>query len=222
MKLPETIKIVVADDHAFFREGLIAFLNNERGMEVIGEAVNGEQLVRAVQQLKPDVVITDVKMPGLDGVEAIREMEAAGCTARCIVFSSFDYEYLVVEAIEAGAKGYIVKDVEKKELMEAIRMVYNDKYYYSSAVSARIVNSLSYGSRDMHMAAEAGLLNKKEREIVRLVCREETSEEIGKKLFMSKKNVDFLRAKIMKKLNVKTMIGLVIYAVKNKIFINED
>jgi DNA-binding NarL/FixJ family response regulator len=140
----------------------------------------------------------------------------------CIAISTFDSEYLIAEAIEAGAKGYIVKNAQKNEIMDAIHSVYNNCPYYCRTVTAMLTKKISLAGANPNQQWTKKVVSEREKEIIRLVCREETSEEIGKKLFMSKKNVDFLRGKIMKKLNVQTMIGLVIYAVKNEIFINED
>lgn len=215
--LTENIRIIVADNHKFFRDGFVSFLKKERGIAVVGEAINGRQLVNMVDELRPDIVLTDLKMQEMDGVEAIAKINEAGYTGGCIVLSSYDDEWLVVEAIEAGAKGYLVKDVSPEEIMEAIRTVYHNKKYYCTAVSTVLAGNISR-PKVQTQPTPLLLLNEQEQEILRQVCQGKSSRQIAAYLFMGRKNVEFIRDKIKKKLGAKSIAELAVRAMQAGIF----
>jgi DNA-binding NarL/FixJ family response regulator len=215
--MSNTIKVIIADDHDLYRDGLRMLLEKDKDIEVIGEAANGKQLVELVKQNPPDVVLTDLIMPGVDGVAAIKEIFKTGFT-RIITLSTFDSEHLIVEALEAGALGYILKNAQKGEIIEAIKTINDFRPYYCRSTSSRMARLVGQSKFNPYTKEKLDLFSEKEKEIIRLVCEEKSSEEIGKILFMSKRTVDGIRAKILSKMNVKTVAGVAIYAIKNGIY----
>ena len=213
----KTIKVIIADDHDLYRDGLRMLLNMDSDIEILGEAGNGKHLIELVNEHTPDVVLTDLIMPGLDGVKAIKEIFKNGFT-RIIALSTFDSEHLIVEALEAGALGYVLKNAQKGEIIEAIKTIYDFIPYYCKSTSSRLVKLISKSKFNPYTKSNLDLFSEKEKEIIRLICEEKSSEEIGKILFMSKRTVDGIRVKILIKMNVKTVAGVAIYAIKNSIY----
>ncbi|MFT4155164.1 response regulator [Parafilimonas sp.] len=218
----QKIKVVVADDHDLYRDGLKMLLNQEPEIEIVGEAADGNKLVERVKETKPDVVLTDLRMPGIDGIQAIREIFEAGLSANCIAISTYDSDQLIVDALEAGAKGYIVKNAKNGEIVEAVKTVYAGDPYYCKSTGLKLARKISKSKFNPYDKMQRDLFSEQEKEIMRLVCREKTSEEIGDLLSMSPRTVERIRSKIMEKAGVKSTIGLVIYAIKNGIFFIEE
>lgn len=219
MMYNKKIRVLIADDHPVYLDGLEVLLHNDMDIELVGTATNGEQLVRLTQQLLPDVVLTDLKMPGdIDGIQAIKEITALNLPCSCIALSTFDTDYLIIEALEAGAMGYITKNVQRGEIIEAIKTVNERQPYYCRTTSLRLARQIGKSSFNPYNKAGLHLFNELEKEMICLICREKTSEDIGKELFMAKRTVEGIRAKILEKAGVKTPIGLVVYAIKNSIY----
>lgn len=212
------IRVLIADDHTVYLDGLEVLLSNHDDIELVGAAVNGEQLIRLARQLSPDVILTDLKMPGIDGIQAIKEITALNLPCACIALSTFDTDYLIIEALEAGAMGYITKNVQRNEIIEAIKTVHDRQPYYCRTTSLRLARQIGKSSFNPYNKAGLHLFNELEKEMICLICREKTSEDIGKELFMAKRTVEGIRAKILEKAGVKTPIGLVVYAIKNAIY----
>ncbi len=217
----EKIRVFIADDHDLYRDGLRMLLNKDGEIEVVGEASNGKELIDLAAKLNPDVIITDLIMPGIDGVAAIKTLFTKGMT-RIIALSTFDSERLIVNALEAGAKGYVIKNAQKGEIIAAVKMLYKYQPYYCSSTSGRLARRIGRSSFNPYDSENRHEFSEREKEIIRLVCQEKSSEEIAKLLFMSKRTVDGIRARILGKMNVKTTAGIAIYAIKNSIYILED
>ncbi|MGH2646231.1 MAG: response regulator [Ginsengibacter sp.] len=214
---PEKIRVIIADDHDLYRAGLQMLLANDTEIEVVAEACNGRELIQCANQYTPDVIVTDLIMPGIDGVQAIKEIHKTGIK-RIIALSTFDSEHLIVEALEAGALGYILKNAQNGEIIEAIKTIYDYVPYYCKSTNSRLAIMISKSKFNPYTRVALDLFSEKEKEIIRFICEEKSSEEIGKILFMSKRTVDGIRAKILSKMNVKTSAGVAIYAIKNSIY----
>lgn len=208
--------MIIADDHEVYRMGLRMLLQGSEEIELTGEAANGQKLIELVAENTPDVVLTDLMMPEMDGIEAIRKMKIAGFT-KCIALSTFDNDRLIMEALEAGAKGYITKNAQKGEIIEAIKLVNQSVFYYCKSTSSRLARLIGVSEFNPYAKAPTQLFTQEETEIIRLICKEKTSEEIAKVLFMGKRNVERIRTRILSKMNVKTATGVVMYAIKNSI-----
>ncbi len=129
------IRIVIADDHEIFRDGFRIMLKKQTDIELVGEAADGNELIEIVEAMKPDIVLTDIKMPILSGIEAARIIKKKYPTMRIIALSMFDDDNLIIDMLESGAKGYLLKNTSKSEIVDAINMVYNDQFYYCRSTS---------------------------------------------------------------------------------------
>lgn len=213
------IRVLIADDHDIFRDGLSLLLLKEPTIELVGDAANGKKLIQMAKELQPDIVLTDLKMPEIDGIEAIKTLkELYPTTIKAIALSSFDSDTMVIDALEAGAMGYIIKNADRGEIVDAIRMVYTGSPYYCKTTSGRLVKLIARSEFNPYKADTIKLFSDKEKEIIRLICEEKTSKEIGELLFMSSRTVEGHRVKILEKMNVKTTAGIAIYAIKNGIY----
>jgi DNA-binding NarL/FixJ family response regulator len=210
-----TIRIIIADDHEMVRDGLRVMIGKIRELEIIGEALNGEQLVQLTRRLSPDVILTDVKMPGMSGLEAAKIIKKEFPHIGIVALSSYDEEDLVIDMMNAGAKGYLLKNASNRELTEAVKAVYKDDFYYCSQAQIKMA------------AGKANLLNKnreenkftdRELQVIRMICEEKTSKEIGATLGLQSRTIERYRDAIMEKMDVKNLAGIVMYAVKNNLY----
>lgn len=211
------IKVIIADDHDVYRDGLKMLLQSDPGIEVIAEARNGIELIEFVDAYPPDVILTDLVMPGKSGIEAIKELFAKGFK-RIIAISTFESEQLIVEALQAGVSGYIIKNAKRGEIIQAVKEVYLFKKYYCQSTSSRLAGMIDELKINPSTKEKLDLFSEKEKEIIRFVCEEKTSEEIAGILFMSKRTVDGYRSRILIKMNVKTLAGVAVYAIRNSIY----
>lgn len=218
MTTENTLSIIIADDHAVFRYGLKAMLEKDNRYRVIAEATNGEELVNLVKQFKPQVVLADMVMPVLTGIEAIRKIRELDQPPPCIALSTFSNEHLIIEALEAGAAGYIVKNAEKGEIETAIQTVYEGHPYYCKSTTTKVTGMLIKSPFNPYGKIPVPFFSEREKEIIKYICQEKTSEEIGKLLCIGIRTIESDRAKILDKMNVKTSAGVVIYAIKNFLY----
>ena len=215
---PDKIRIVIADDHPVFREGLAMIVRSNTNMAVIAEAGSGSQLVQLVKTYKPDVVLSDIKMPDMEGIEAIRLIMAMDLPTRCILLSHYDNDHLILEALAAGAYGYLVKKASPKEIFDAIEAVAGGRQYFCRFASSKL-NRL-FSRSIYHLVAEdsSPVFSATEKQVISLLCEEKSSDDIGKMLFMSRRTVEGHKAKIMAKIGTKTTVGVVVYAIKNGLY----
>ncbi len=204
------IHILLADDHTIVRQGLKLILSAQTDLQVVGEAANGRQAVEMAAQLKPDIVLMDVAMPDMNGVEATKRIVTANQRAKVLVLSMHKEAVYVREILRAGARGYILKDAIDTELLNAIRSVARGDGYVSPAVSGALLQD--YGQRS---ADPADSLSPREREGLGLIAEGKTNKEIATKLNLSVYTVDSHRSKIMEKLNLHSTGELVRFAIKN-------
>lgn len=214
---PSKIRLVIADDHPVVREGLATLLvESHSGIEIVGQANSGRQLIQVVKTVRPDVVLTDIKMPGCTGIEAVSEIKKLDETIRCIVLSQYDNEQLIMDAVRAGALGFLIKTAHKREIIEAILSVYEFRPYYCY-FSATKLNRLTAGNINNDNSQNPSL-TEKELEIIKLICEEKSSREIGAQLFLSSRTVEGHKARIMAKTGAKTTVGIVVYAILHGIY----
>ena len=205
-------KILLVDDHAMFRSGMKALLESERGFEVVGEAASGDEGVDRVRELKPDVVVMDLSMPGSNGLDATRRIAALGLKARVLVLTVHAEEEYLVPVVEAGASGYLTKTSADQDLVDAIRIVARGEVYLPPKATRLLLQQYRNATPD----ATPGLqeLSAREREVMALTAEGFSSREIGEKLFISPKTVDTYRARIMEKLGLNHRSELVRFALK--------
>jgi len=214
-KYHHPIKIVIADDHELIREGLSLILAKEPNISIMGIAANGQELVTLVQQHRPQVVLTDIVMPVMNGIEATQRIKDILPEIEVIALSMFDDQSMIVDILEAGAIGYLLKNADKSEILDAIQAVSEHEHYYCKAISIKLARYVSQ-SRTKQKAAVH--FSEKQLEVIRYICMEFTTQEIGKELYLSKRTIDGYRSAILEKMNVRGTAGIVIYAIQHGLF----
>jgi two-component system response regulator NreC len=208
------IRIALADDHTVLRAGLKSLLERQRDFEVVGEASDGRELLHIVDEAIPDVVITDIGMPKLNGAEATSQIVAKHPSTRVIVLSMHSDEAYVLRALKAGARGYLVKESAEADLMTAIRTVHSGKAFFSPSVSALLVEDYVRQMRDRGVEDSYELLSTREREVLQLIAEGKTNKEIANLLGLSVYTVETHRGNILQKLNLHSVPELILYAVR--------
>ena len=209
------IRLLIADDHEIFRDGLVLMLSKQSHIILEGQAEDGKELIEMVKEKQPDMVLTDIKMPRMDGIEATRYIRTYFPQVNIIALSMFDEENLIVDMLEAGAKGYLLKNADKQEILEAIECVSQDKEFYCQHTSARLASMIVKSKFNPYRKTEVVEFNDREKDIVRLICLQFTAQEIADKLYLSKRTVEGYRTRILEKMNVKNTAGVVIFALKH-------
>jgi DNA-binding NarL/FixJ family response regulator len=211
--MPSSIRILLADDHPVLRSGLEALLSLEEGLEVVGQASTGEEAVDKTRLLRPDVVVMDLTMPGLGGVEATRQIGELGLGARVLVLTSQTEEEFLLPVLEAGGSGFVRKTSADSDLVNAIRTVARGEVFlYPSATRLLLKQYTNARTRTNEDPLES--LSEREREVLGLTAEGYSSAEIGKRLFLSPKTVDTYRARMMQKLGLTHRAELVHLALK--------
>ena len=195
----EIIRVIIADDHPVVREGLSAMLSREEDIRVVGEAENGVQAVSKARELQPDIVLMDLRMPELDGVEAMRQIGAHNPNIKFIVLTTYDNDEYIFRGIEAGARGYLLKDAPRQELFKAIRGVYKGESLLQPAVAGKVLDRFAQLSRQTQVP-EA--LSERELEVIKLMAKGSANKEIAAELFISESTVKSHIASIFQKLEV--------------------
>lgn len=215
------IKLIIADDHNMFRRGLSSVLGHVKDIAILASVANGKALVQAAKELKPDVVITDIEMPGIDGITAIQEMKAAGLTTRSLILSTYNSNQLIIDAMEAGALGYITKNADDDEIIDAVRCIYGYQHYYCKTTNLNLIKRIAKSEFNPYKRLSIDLLNDREKMVAVLFCQQKTAEEMAKILFLSKRTVEGIKEKIKKKIGAKSDTGIAIFAIQNGIYIIE-
>lgn len=210
------IRIVIADDHPMFREGIYLLLEKQDELEIIGEANDGEQLIRVTKNLLPDIVITDIDMPHVNGIEATKAIKTEHPGTGVIALTMFGEDHLIVDMLEAGATGYLLKNARKDDLTEAVNTVYSGQSYYCGSTSMRLTKMIaqSKGFRDMPKKD----FSEKELDIMKLICEQYASKEIADATQLTQRTVEKYRGDIMEKIGARNLAGIVIYAIRNGIY----
>ena len=212
------IKVVLVDDHVLLRNGLANLINSFGGYKVLFEANNGKDFT---DQLKPatapDIVLLDINMPEMDGYETAVWLKKNYPLVKVLALSMYDNENAIIRMFKAGAKGYILKDCDPAELRAALDSINSKGFYYSEMVTGRLIHTINQLDEDDNTVKNLIQLNDRELEFLKLACSELTYKEIADKMFLSPRTIDGYRDALFEKLNVKTRVGLVMYAIKNGI-----
>ncbi|MDB5199234.1 MAG: response regulator transcription factor [Chitinophagaceae bacterium] len=222
MDLYKNIKIILADDHELFRDGFSAMLKKESDIELLGEAKDGEELIRLTRLFKPDIVVTDIVMPVMSGIDATKMIVKDFPHIGVIALSMSNQDNLIVQMIEAGAQGFLIKNAHKDEIVEAIKTVHNGDKYYCKSTTGKLTKILTYNNYLPVSEQRASIFSAKEFTIIRLICRGHSSQQIADELKHSIRTIDSYRKNILKKMNVKNVTGILKYAIKNKIYYPEE
>ena len=225
----ESIKILLVDDHIIVRNGIKSLLESEEGIQVVGEASNGAEAVSEFERLSPDLVIMDIRMPKMNGIEATRAIKQNYHNSKIIILSMHDIEDYVLQAVESGADGYLLKDTGKESFIKALQKVHEGEKYFSSDISYIIVNQYlnkvdTQGTDDKTGAQPAEdkfNLTRREKQVLKLVIDGLTNKEIAEQLGKSVRTIETHRFKIMKKLNVHNAIEMLKVVEENNLFSEE-
>ncbi len=209
------IKVFIADDHAMMREGLRLIVEGEKDLCVVGEAADGSQAVRLIQRLAPDVVVMDIAMPKLNGIEATYQILNSKTFTRIIILSMHSSKEHIFRALEAGAEGYLLKESAGKEMVKAIRTVYAGRRFLSDRISQTVIEDYIHQRRADAEGSPIKRLSPREREVLQLVVEGKSSAEIASNLFLSPKTVETYRSRLMHKLGIKDLPGLVKFAIQH-------
>jgi DNA-binding NarL/FixJ family response regulator len=221
---PEVIRVLSADDHRMVRQGLRTFLELQNGIEVAGEAADGAQCAELAAELKPDVILLDLVMPGVDGVGAMELLREAGSTARVLVVTSFTDRRMIIPAIRAGARGYVYKDVDPAALAAAVRSVHAGHVLLEPEVAAALLDSGggSGGSGGAETGPQAPPLTAREREVLVLIAQGRSNREIARALVLAEKTVKTHVSNILMKLGVSDRTQAALWAVRHGIAVEDD
>jgi two-component system, NarL family, response regulator NreC len=214
----DKIRILLTDDHVLLRSGLKALLHCSPQFEVIGEAGDGNEALRMVEELSPDILILDLSMPGMSGVDCVKEIRSRNLPCRILVLTMYDDEEYIKEVMQAGADGYILKKCADTELIEGILKVHAGKKYLNETISQTLIDSLLRASGEKSNAQDPYIvLSTREREVLRFLAQGHTNSEIAQMLSLSAKTVDTYRSRIMTKLNLRKKSELVNYAIQHRL-----
>jgi len=211
------IKYAIADDHKIFRRGIISALADTPELKLVLEAENGKELLDALPKNKPDVILLDLKIHEMDGIEAAQQIRKFDNEVKIVVLSMLDDEKYVIHLMEIGANGYLLKNAEPEEIKTAIFTVHENGYYFNDFVNKALLKKLTHRSQVKPVFNKNIELTDREQEVLKLICQEHTATEIANLIFLSPRTVEGIRTKLLEKIGVKNTAGLVMYAVKNKI-----
>ncbi|MFZ1281032.1 MAG: response regulator transcription factor, partial [Ignavibacteriaceae bacterium] len=206
----QVIKILVADDHTLFRQGIIRLLEDQNNFSVIAEAENGKELIEMYFNLFPDIILADIAMPELTGIEAVQEILIRDRTAKALFLSMYDAGEYVYKVIKSGGKGLVNKNILEDELFLAIDRVYKgDKYFGRKWNDENLKNLIDEFEKKSNENSKVDIeLNFREEHILQLIINGATSKEIAEKLLLSKKTIDYYRSNLLRKFDIKTQIEL--------------
>jgi len=217
---PDTIHILVCDDHALFREGLSRILDETEGCKVVGKAANGQEAVEKAVELRPDLILLDVVMPGMDGIDAARTLRKRKVPSRIIMLSAYDEERFVLDAWKAGIHGYILKDTATAELMRAVQCVADGEVWVGEGFLARVMEKYRAALDGKDQEADGpGGLTKREVDVLRLVGAGMRNKEIAARLFISEKTVKTHLTHIYQRLGLHDRVEVALYAIRHGVVI---
>lgn len=213
------IRIVIADDHPLFIEGFVSTINKKATdkIKIVGEANNGKELVDEVDQKKPDVVITDISMPVMDGLQASRYINQTYQNVGIIALTMHDDPELICEMFETGAKGYLIKNANYKEVIEAIETVYRGEMHYCSTSSTRLIKKIGPSKYNNYKKNNSISFCDIEIKIMKLICKQITTKEMADEMYMSTRTIEQYIHRIKEKIEAKNMVGIALYSIKNGI-----
>lgn len=214
----EKIKVIIVDDHKIVRDGIISFTLGHEIIEIIGEAGKENELMNLLDQTIPDIIVMDISLPGKSGIELTDFITRQFPDIKILILSALDEEDTIVDAIEAGAKGFLHKECEEKEFLFAIQKIYNDENYFGKRISSIIQKSFVKKAKDSSFNDFTNrLLSNRELEVIQCLAKGCSDKKIAEKLYISLRTVETHKKNIREKLNINSTAELVIYAIKNNI-----
>ncbi|MFH1057394.1 MAG: response regulator transcription factor [Pseudomonadota bacterium] len=220
--MSEKIRVLIADDHAIVREGALRLLNAQPDMEVVGEASDGREVLAKAMEIKPDVLVLDISMPGLTGLDLVPMLRQSLPETQIAVLSVHNKQAFVQQILHSGALAYVLKTSPTSDLLAAIRAVHQGEYYLSGKVRAEVIGSYLRQPLDDAAAAGYARLSEREQQVFRLVAKGHTNREIADILFLSPRTVEKYRAQAMAKLDLKDLVEVIHYAIQHGLVAPEN
>lgn len=217
MSKEKKIRIAIADDYKIFREGLKKCIASDDALEVIFEADNGDDLINSFEQKLPDVVIMDLKMPIMDGMEATQIIRKKFPDVKVLVVTMYEEDKFIIHLMEIGANGYLLKNTEPDEIRKSIYAVYENGYYFNDLVNKALLKKLVIKNNIKPSFNQNVEFSEREHEVLKMICEEKTAAEIAKEIFLSPRSVEGIRQRLIEKVGVRNTAGLVMFAIKNGI-----
>jgi DNA-binding NarL/FixJ family response regulator len=211
------IRIAIADDSSIFRDGLKVGLARDDNFELVLEAASGEELVAGIDRIPTDVVLMDLKMPGMDGMEATKVIRRQWDQVKVLAVTMYDDEKFVIHLMENGANGYLLKNADSAEIRRAIYCVFENGYYFNDLVNKALLKKLVVKANLTPTFRPDIDLSERELQVLHLICEEKTNVEIGQTIFLSSRSVEGIRQRLIEKVGARNTAGLVLFAVKNGI-----
>ena len=213
------IKIAIADDHKIFRDGIKMALSNRENLKILWEAEDGKDMMHKIGIKMPDVLLMDIRMPEIDGINAIQILRKEYETVKIIVLTMYDDHQMITKMMEMGANAYLTKTTDPEEIYEAIFTCMNEDYYFNDLVNAAVMGKLMQKKsvRQIYGDSLPVTFSEKEIKILQLLSEDKTTEEISKVIFLSPRTIETIRQNMKSKVNAKTIGGLIMYAMRNKL-----
>lgn len=215
----QQIKVAIADDHKIFRDGIRMALKEKDYLKIIWEAEDGKDLMHKLVLKQPDVILMDIRMPHVDGINAIGLIRKEYETIKIIVLTMYDDQEMITRMMEMGANAYLTKTTDPEEIYEAILTCMNDDFYFNELVNKAVMGKLMQKKavRQQYGANAPVSFNEKEIKILQLLAEDKTTEEISKSIFLSPRTIETIRQGMKTKVNAKTIGGLIVYGIRNKL-----
>jgi len=212
--MKDKIKIILADDHRIFRKGLKSLLSERENIEVLAEADNGDEALEAARKYKPEIVLMDIAMPKMDGIEATRQIRQRLPDTEVVILSMHAKKAYIDQVLKAGAKGYVLKDSDEDNLLSAINTVHTGGYYLDSPIADQVLSDYFRGKSKRELKKQSDPLSEREREVLRLLAEGHSNQEVADTLYISRKTVENHRANIVRKTGAQGQVGLTKYAAR--------
>ena len=219
--MSQKVRIVIAEDHTILREGLRSLLSSHPSFEIVGEAEDGREAIRCVEKLKPDLILTDLSMPRMNGMEAIKEIKRGSPATKVLVLTVHKAEEYILATFRAGADGYILKDSTHSELVMAVKKVLDGKRYISPEISEKVIEGYLEGKKTLKSRTSWETLTQREREILKLIAEGYRNKQIADDLCISVKTVEKHRANLMEKLDLHSIQALTAFAIERGVVSRE-
>jgi DNA-binding NarL/FixJ family response regulator len=213
----ETIKVALADDHKIFRDGIKMALNGKDYLKIIWEAEDGKDLLHKMKIKIPDVLLMDIRMPEIDGINAISILRKEYEAVRIIVLTMYDDQEMIAKMMEMGANAYLTKTTDPEEIYNAILTCINDDFYFNDLLNKAVLMKLQQKKTTRQFFPNPATFNEKELSILKLLSQDKTTEEISKEVYLSPRTVETIRQNMKAKVGAKTIAGLVMYGMRNKL-----
>ena len=213
----DQIKVAIADDHKIFRDGIKMALRDKEFLRIIWEAEDGKDLMHKLKIKQPDVVLMDIRMPEIDGINAISLIRKEYEDLKIIVLTMYDDQEMITKMMEMGANAYLTKTTDPEEIYQAILTCMNDDFYFNDLVNKAVLLKLQHKKKIRQFYPNPVKFSEKELRIMKLIAEDKTTEEISKEVFLSPRTIETIRQNMKQKVGAKTIAGLVMYAMRNKL-----